>query len=511
MSKYYRISIFYFQATFCFFAGIPYALCQEQLGLRLENYSGISGVKLNPGSSASYPLRWDINLAGMNFFAENNYAYVSNSNLFELWGKRENTAIVPDFENPNSIPLNAARIDFPRTFKDKSISGIIGISGPSALVHTDNGHSFGVFTEARMAAGGHNLPFFIGWYEYEEMPFYDTVFLHPFRAVFSSWLETGAHYSYKIPTDDGFLSVGANLKWLHGYESGYFALLNDAIIAELPDDTIRVFSNGQYEYGYTTSNLSLSADNPNIRPRRNGGGIAVDIGAVLTGGGDEEEYRWKAGISLLDIGSIRYNRNSKQHLLTIDSTAEVWRPEVTGLSYPSETEYAVQILSDRVLEDSFATLSNNAFTVWSPTAISIQGEFAFNNHVFINGTLVQRIPIGNISIERENIFALTPRYEHRAYSASLPIVLHEWKDIRFGAAVRLGFLTVGTEHIPSFFLKENLTGTDFYVALKVTPFDLHWIFGGDKKPRRWGGKGERYNGKGGVILKKKSNVRCPHF
>lgn len=511
MSTIYRAGIFYLLALLFIFAGVSPVFSQEQLGLRLENYSGISGVKLNPASSASYPLRWDINLVGLNIFGDNNYAYADNTNLFEIWSRRNIIATVPDYENPNSIPKKAVRIDFPKTFKDKFGTIAAGVSGPSVMVHTDNGHSFGLFTEARVAAVGHHLPYFLGWYEYEETPFYDSVYLKPFRAVFSSWLETGAHYSYKIPTDDGFLSIGANLKWLHGYESGYFALLNNAVIAELPDDTIRVFTNGQYEFGYTTSNLGLSSNNMSPSLTRNGGGIAFDLGAVLAGGGDEESYRWKAGISLLDFGSIHYNRNAKQHLLTIDSTVEVWRPEVTGLNYPIQTEDAVHILSERVLQDSFATLENNNFTVWSPSAISLQGEFAFNSHVFINGTIVQRIPMGTVAIERENIMALTPRYEHRWFSVSLPVVLYEWQDFRFGAAARLGFLTIGTDHFPSFFLKEKVTGTDFYLALKVTPFDLHWLFGGDKKPKRWGGKGASYNGKGGVRLKKKGYMHCPHF
>ncbi len=512
MRMYNRKSIFFLHAFFLLLARTPMTLSQEQLGLRLENYSGISGAKLNPAATGTYPLRWDINLAGFYLFGDNNYGYAEHSNLIDIWLRRDNTAIVPNYENPSSIPANAVRFDFPRTYEDKYAGGIVGIQGPSAMVHTDNGHSFGLFSEVRVAAVAHHLPFFIGWYEYEETPFYDTVQLHPFRAVFSSWLETGAHYSLRLPRETGSLTLGVNAKWLHGYEAGYFALLNDAIISELPDDTIRVYTGGQFEYGYTTSNLSISPDNMTLRPKRNGGGFSVDIGAVITGGGDEAEYRWKAGISLLDLGSIRYQRNTQQHFLYIDSTAEVWRPEVTGLTYPAQTEQAVQILSDRVMEDSFATLSAREFSIFSPTAISLQGEFAFNRNIYLNGLLVQRIPLGITAIERENIMAITPRYEQRWFSVSAPFILHEWRDFRFGAAVRLGFLTLGSDHIPSLFMREkHFTGTDMYIALKLTPFDLSWLTGGDKRPRRWGGSGEKYNGKGGIQLRKRGRVRCPHF
>ena len=103
---------------------------------------------------------------------------------------------------------------------------------------------------------------------------------------------------------------------------------------------------------------------------------------------------------------------------------------------------------------------------------------AIRENVYINATLVQRIPIGDISVERGNLFALTPRYESRWISAFLPVSVYNWQQVQVGTAVRLAFLTFGTENIGSFLGSKSLTGADFYAAIKINPFQMGWKNGG---------------------------------
>ncbi|MBK9018380.1 MAG: hypothetical protein IPM82_32455 [Saprospiraceae bacterium] len=37
---------------------------QEQLGLRLETYAGVSSLAINPAGNLNNPLKWDANLVG---------------------------------------------------------------------------------------------------------------------------------------------------------------------------------------------------------------------------------------------------------------------------------------------------------------------------------------------------------------------------------------------------------------------------------------------------------------
>jgi len=88
------------------------------------------------------------------------------------------------------------------------------------------------------------------------------------------------------------------------------------------------------------------------------------------------------------------------------------------------------------------------------------------------------MPIGSISVERGNLLAVTPRYESRWVSGFLPVSVYNWQHFQIGAAVRLAFLTFGTENIGSFFGRESLTGADFYAAIKINPFKSGWKNGG---------------------------------
>jgi len=53
--------------------------------------------------------------------------------------------------------------------------------------------------------------------------------------------------------------------------------------------------------------------------------------------------------------------------------------------------------------------------------------------------------------------------------------------LQIGAAVRLAFLTLGSENLGSFLGRKSLTGTDFYAAIKINPFRLGWKGGGGRK------------------------------
>ncbi|MBK8557306.1 MAG: hypothetical protein IPL65_16755 [Lewinellaceae bacterium] len=48
---------------------------------------------------------------------------------------------------------------------------------------------------------------------------------------------------------------------------------------------------------------------------------------------------------------------------------------------------------------------------------------------------MQRIPLGRQSLKRPNMLAVVPRFEHRWFSASLPVVVDDWRFLRIGFAM----------------------------------------------------------------------------
>jgi hypothetical protein len=151
----------------------------------------------------------------------------------------------------------------------------------------------------------------------------------------------------------------------------------------------------------------------------------------------------------------------------------------------------VQLFSQQTLGDSLASRVAEEFNLALPGAFSIQADYAVSPFFFANATLVQRISLGGATAPRGNLLALTPRFEHRWFSASLPVSLYNWQHLRVGFAARLAFLVVGSDHLGSFVGKGDYHGTDFYIALKINPFETNLnLFGGGGGKRRYGGKGK---------------------
>jgi len=65
----------------------------------------------------------------------------------------------------------------------------------------------------------------------------------------------------------------------------------------------------------------------------------------------------------------------------------------------------------------------------------------------------------------------------------MPVVLLNYQKLSLGTSLRLAFLTIGSDDIGSFFGKRNLDSTDFYIALKVNPFNLGLNIGGGGRRR----------------------------
>lgn len=62
-------------------------------------------------------------------------------------------------------------------------------------------------------------------------------------------------------------------------------------------------------------------------------------------------------------------------------------------------------------------------------------------------------------------------------------MLHNWQDLRVGLSLKLGFLYLGTDNLESPLGQSKLTGTDYYLALKVNPFTLN-VGNGTKRGKK---------------------------
>ena len=456
-----------------------FLMAQEQLGLRLDNFSGVSGITINPSSNATAQLGWDVNLVGGGFFINNSLGFIGGASV----GKAASSAgkIGPaDGLDVKPLPDALLRYDFYDNLDSKYFSVSTQIMGPSFVVNLKNGHSFGLFTGARFMAGSRDLPSIFNGYEFQKKKFNETFPANAFKVTGMAWSEFGLNYAYRMGDDtEGSLSFGANVRYISAYQAFYFNNYAGTRLTRLSKDTIR-FDSFRGEIGATTNYM-----NENTRTKPSGNGFGFDIGAtlILPSSDDEKPYDWRIGASVLDMGSVSMDLNTEVHQIELKEPYLIMKEKYENLDKNEPARDALNRFNQDMSGDPNASLKGNNFSMGMPMAISLQVDYAVMKGVFINGLLIQRVPVGEHILLRNNIFAITPRYESRWIGASLPISMVNWKTTRVGLAARLAFLTIGTDDLGSLMTNGNLTGTDFYFALKINPFRMGLAGGGEGRRR----------------------------
>ncbi len=449
---------------------IPYLMvAQEQLGLRLGNYAGVHGLTVNPTASFNNPLRWDINLGGTSVFFDNSYAYIQKSNIKTILKNIKEAKVAPLVDNVNGLPAQTPILDFYVDDRKKFLNSKNMLHLPSIAFKINAQHSVGLFWNIRAEGGSNDIPPSLNFYSIYKKPFRTIFQLPPARAVGMVWGEIGINYAFQQEIGNNHFSIGTNIKYLQGYEAAYAVNKKLFSVSQYPSDTI-FFSQPNVHYGFASSNDT----GKNLHPGQNGTGIGVDIGVNYTIGDDEEGYIARLGASILDLGYVRFTKNAEQHQILINKDFTLWSAEYKNFKSIHES---LNLLSYQVLNDSTKSTTGNSFAIGLPTGFSLQADVKLIKHCYINAFLMQRIP-SKLGIQRANILAITPRFEHRWFEASLPIVVYNWQRARVGAAVRLAFLTLGTDYLGSFSSNNNVTGSDFYVVFKINPFDLGLDFSG---------------------------------
>ena len=453
---------------------------QEQLGLRLENYAGANSISLNPTGNLTNPLSWDLNLVGAGIFFENNYAFIKNTNTIDLLRNANDAEFISADKTDDSFRQNIYIVDYKNDNRKRFFSFNSFIAGPSLVFKIKENHSVGIFTNMRAALSTLNVPNEFSYYKYDNWPLNEPFSVQPFDGTFMSWSEIGLNYAVKIPNSLGYMGLGINVKRLTGYEAGYLENLQPWTHTKLINDTI-IVGNSQGHYGLTNSNLNGN-DNGITST---GKGFGFDLGFVQVIQEYEDGYKWRIGASILDIGSINFNKNAQTHTVTNSGEFKLALDEF-NFNYSEETDEFLQYFSEQALGDSLASQTSNSFKLALPTAVSLQADYSFNKHVYLNGSFIHRLPTGKLNPRRSSLLAVTPRFEHRWFSASMPVSFLNWQKMQVGLAARLGFLVIGSDKIGSLIAKSDYYGTDFYVALKVNPFNLGLFDGGNGGKRKFG-------------------------
>jgi hypothetical protein len=436
---------------------------QNQIGLRNSNYSGVNSLELNPSSFSFSPLKWDVNIVSGGLFFENDYLYVENTNFFDLIGhngpflfRSTSPEAIASGDDPDALYYNY--FDATRRMNN-TLNAFVGL--PSVAFKYKN-IALGVFINARTSLGLNRLDEDLDYFSIEQWPEGLTKTIDPTSIAGMTWSEIGINAGLQVYEDEGKeIHVGATVKYLMGYEGFYAKSENTSQVTEINDTLL--FRGGPYEYGVASSSLGNSSFNTN------GNGFGLDIGInYLAKSFDRRPYKYRVGASIIDLGYIHFDENAQQHFFTASDLYDVARNSLTQIT---DLNTLVNIASEQAFGNDSESLQDNEFTLFTPTALSIQFDYAFDPNWYIGGVVNQRLKFSNRMVDRENIMVVAPRYDSQWFEAGVPLTVYNMSKVRLGAWFRMAFLTVGSEHIGSLFVKEpQFSGADIYFAIKINSF-----------------------------------------
>jgi hypothetical protein len=459
------------------------AFSQEQLGLRLETYAGVSSLAINPTGNLNNPLKWDVNLVGAGVFLENNYAFLKKSSLLRLYQHRNDAEFIlaEDKEGPTADKVFIADF-FNNRAKRFAVANAIAI-GPAFAIRIGEQHSVGIFANDRLMGSSVNIPNQFSYYKYDARPFNESFEIPKFQAAATFWREFGLNYAFSLPVRNGSLGLGLNLKFLKGIEAAFLETLSPYQHTKQPGNIIMAgLPNGRFGFAQSTK-----YQNNFIIDEASGRGLGLDLGISY----QANESKLKLSAALMDLGRIKFDNGAQAHRLDLDSTISIDFDDYEQFKSRDDLEEIVQNFGQNSLSDPDASLDGTAFKMALPAALNLQADYGVTEQFYVNALLMQRLPTFNIGPKRGNLLAVTPRWQHRWFSASVPVSVYNWSKLHVGFAARLGWLVIGSDDMASWFFNKNLTGADFYIALKVNPFEI--------RKRNEGGPGKHQYGRRGKV------------
>lgn len=437
-------------------------LGQYNMGVGNSNYAGIHGALINPAGLAGSKLRWDLNGLSTGVLFDNTFVYVPRGAVPAFgFGAIIKGIIHEDKFATHFDPGNPGKL-YNFTFSNE-------ILGPSFQLALDDQQTIGLTIASRSYASIRNLPGHTAQNAYDyllspsrwNIPYSD----HSSRLNGMSWLEYGFHYA-AVLSDDGTnkWKGGVTLKYLQGVAAAY--VKNTNLNYTIADTTGLVFTGSSVDYGRTDYDSYRKIHG--YGDLNHGGGVGASLGIVYVHAADtrkEDDYQYRVGLSLLDIGAIHFSRNTAAyHLQTDNANFSDWR-QVTLKS---------NVAVDRTLSavfyqgDSNRSKVSDGFTMRMPTTLSLQADWKVRDNYFLNATIVKGIgPGGGQAAVQPDIYAITPRYEKREWEVSLPLSLlyyGQWRA-RLGIAARVWYFFFGGDAPFGLLGKSNMQGVDFYAGV----------------------------------------------
>lgn len=429
-------------------------IAQDFSGLRMGNYTGVNGVFINPANIADNRYKWHTNLFGLSAYAGNNqtsYKLQDLSNSFNSDTLRNK--IFGKDAGPSSGMISTA------------------VAGPSAMFRVGKKGAMAFTSRARVMANvvdidGKLLGKITEDFKNDPSLPYTIASNGNMKLSMNAWTEFGASYARELYNEGKhFIKSGITVKYLSGAANAYVNV--NGFKGTLNADMI-----GQYAYlQNTTGKLSLGFGGVNIDDFSGSdltafvsAGVGADIGFVYEyrPANDEHKnhnnYKLRAGISLLDIGSIKYQKDMRRSGDYDISITGNERFNVTAFDSVNLDDYKRFFDSRPQYFTPASTNNTTSYSVSMPSTLQFDVDYHVAKGLYVSAAGQLNLN-GNADAlynsQYYNSFTLSPRFETKSFGVYLPVAYNSLTKINAGISLRFGPLFIGSGSVIGALLDES--------------------------------------------------------
>lgn len=403
----------------CFFAGFLFG--QLWPGYFTDNYAGVNSTYVQPASIVSSPYKLDINFVGFNVSAVSSEYFNGFVDLVQ--------------KDPLELALNSTKfiavgsLQLPSFMLRLDDKNAIGLDMKFRSIYTAESSDENVF---KVIEEEHDNPSEGGYVVNDAY----------FNARTNIWWDIGLTYARNLISKDKHnWTMGLTTKLINAKVGAYihvddlsFQMLNgNSELTDLKGKLAFVYNNDLD--GVTKGqNITYSIYTT----------VGLSVGSEYYYSPNPDRYKLKFGLSVLDIGRMKFARSENSVDLNVD------------LDYLDlNTFYGVKSLNSfsDTLENKMSGVSFNeqeTFYVSLPTRLGFQADYYIARNFYLNFSTFIALTDPARSVDRVknwNRYYLTPRLENEKIGVGLPVSYNEVSDLNIGFYFRWGPLYFGSDNL----------------------------------------------------------------
>lgn len=466
-----------------FLSAVLVTSAQEMWGVVNGNYAGALSAQINPGSMVGSKLFQDIQVGSVDLFFQNNYLFIPKED-YRFLNYLSSNSDLPTYGEDEM--LFDRRPDWDH--KRKQIDQSFRMNGPSVMLAQDH-QAFSLYSSVRSMTSAWRLPYHLANFIYEDLwysPQHDIEYSGKnFSTVQLTWAELGIGYA-RILNENSLnrWTAGITVSRVMGYAGAYLYGHSIAYLVRDESDTadVNLTANIHNFNGNIGFSLPIDYDDNDFSSPGGlfrGGGFSTSLGVTylkLIKNPSKlrykhrceqpyEDYRYRMGISLLDLGWITFRENAQEHLF--EDVHHYWE-YINNTEFHSLNSFMRELSARFYDGDSTRSLVDDRITVFLPTALSAQLDYHFRKKWYVNSTVIIPVMYSIAQVYRPPQVVVTGRYETDDLEISLPVSLYYFTRPRLGLSARFRSFTVGTDHLGGFFHVSDFTGINFYFVIKIS-------------------------------------------